>query len=300
VVVKTVEKDGQPVTKYVNPKIEELLGYTPEEWTKNPALHHQIIMTKDRVRVNKEINQARQNEAQTVLEYRVKRKDEKIIWIRHIVNFYRDSGTEKLYSIELLRDISQEKAMAKKMEKMAVTDPLTKQDNRRSLEVRSGAAWEVARRSGKPLSILLFDIDKFKRINDKFGLVEGDKRLKAIAKLIKRQLRRRVEVLGRYGGEEFAVLLPDTDQDRALMVAENIRRAAEEAGCRVNPKYRLKCRGKSVNCIPGFTVSGGVKTFKIDRHSGPAKLSSIIKAVNKAENQAKKSGRNRVCVAGEN
>ncbi|KKR67932.1 MAG: Diguanylate cyclase [Microgenomates group bacterium GW2011_GWA2_40_6] len=294
VVVKSEGTDGQPVTEFVNPKIEELLGYTPDEWTGNPKLHHQIIMAKDRVRVGKEVIQARENETQVILEYRAIRKDEKKIWIRHIVNFFRDFETGKLYSIESLRDISREKALSRKLEKLSVTDSLTGLPNRRKILRFLKEAIQISRRTKTSLSILFMDIDKFKEINDKIDYPTGDKRLKAITKLLKQFVRRRFDILGRYGGEEFVFVLLATDRDGALLLAEMIRAEAEAAIAKADPKLLLGSLTED-GFMPGFTLSIGVATFTLNSETDASTLDKLLKAANWAEKKAKEQGRNRVC-----
>jgi diguanylate cyclase (GGDEF)-like protein len=111
----------------------------------------------------------------------------------------------------------------------AITDPLTGVFNRRHMESRLSEALESARRRGAPASLLLIDIDHFKRINDEHGHEAGDTVLKGIVSVV-RAHSRRVDLLFRMGGEEFVLLLPDTAEAGAAGIAEKLRQAIAEAG----------------------------------------------------------------------
>ena len=108
------------------------------------------------------------------------------------------------------------------MHQMAVTDGLTQAANKRQLNEAIANEIERSQRHGRPLSLIFFDIDHFKRVNDTHGHLAGDMVLKEIANGILRRIRRS-EVFGRYGGEEFALLLPETDLEGALHLAEELR-----------------------------------------------------------------------------
>jgi diguanylate cyclase (GGDEF)-like protein len=106
----------------------------------------------------------------------------------------------------------------------AITDPLTGVFNRRHMESRLGEALESSRRRGAPASLLLIDIDHFKRINDEHGHEAGDRVLKGIVSVV-RSSARKVDLLFRMGGEEFVLLLPDTSETSAAVMAEKLRAA---------------------------------------------------------------------------
>ncbi|MBB5497828.1 diguanylate cyclase (GGDEF)-like protein [Paraburkholderia sp. MM5384-R2] len=111
--------------------------------------------------------------------------------------------------------------------RLAATDPLTGLNNRRVLDKRLDDEWKRARRENKPLSMLFIDIDHFKRFNDTYGHESGDEVLVAVADCIASVARRSADLVARYDGEEFAVVLPDTTAQRAFAVAEQIRRKVE-------------------------------------------------------------------------
>lgn len=184
-----------------------------------------------------------------------------------------------------LDEISQEALFEANLalDQMAHTDDLTGLENRRRFEHIAELELLHAQLTGGALSLLLFDVDHFKRVNDTYGHDRGDQVLQAIARIAREQTREN-DLLARFGGEEFVVLLPDTPVAEAAMFAERLRNAV--AGGRVAlPDGELL----------GFTVSVGVSSF--GEHAND--LTTIIKAADDALYRAKHMGRNCVAVAEE-
>lgn len=159
------------------------------------------------------------------------------------------------------------------LEVLSTTDGLTGLHNRRAFEDRLKEEFERARRYNLPLSLLMLDADRFKEFNDACGHPAGDHLLKEIALILKGNARAN-DVVARYGGDEFAVILPNTDRSVAFHMAERLRRAAK------------------VLCHPDqpVTISVGVSALKstmLDAHS-------LLVAADKALYDAKRKGRNRV------
>ena len=186
------------------------------------------------------------------------------------------------YSRATVFDLSERKALEARLEKQALTDPLTGLGNRRYLEGQ--AAMEIARaeRSGTPLSLIAVDLDHFKRINDTYGHDVGDVVLQAFATLA-RQVLRDGDVLCRMGGEEFAVLLPDTTREQALRIAERLRVAVATTPARVG-------RDATEDGTLAYTASLGVTLVS----AGETTLKPAIKRADQGLYAAKETGRNRV------
>ncbi len=165
-----------------------------------------------------------------------------------------------------------------RFEEMAYKDPLTELDNRRSFTEKAKAMMEYAKRYGEPLSVLMIDIDDFKKVNDNYGHDVGDRLLKALADVIKRSIRSS-DVAARFGGEEFVVLLPKTDEEGARLVADRIR---EEFG-----KVSIDVDGEKIRT----SVSIGVASLK-----GEGSIEEVIKKADVALYEAKGSGKDRVVV----
>jgi two-component system, cell cycle response regulator len=164
---------------------------------------------------------------------------------------------------------------------LAIVDPLTGLNNRRFLESHLGALLDKASGRGRPLSLMILDIDHFKAVNDTFGHAAGDEVLKAVA-LRSRRVIRAADLMCRFGGEEFVVVMPDTGVETALKIAERVRVAVES-----NP----------------FAIEGGKNTINITVSIGladrgrDANPDFLIKCADRALYRSKHAGRNRVTTA---
>ena len=164
-----------------------------------------------------------------------------------------------------------------RLQDMASHDPLTQVLNARAYYASCEQQIAQSQRSQQPFSVLFVDLDHFKKINDTHGHAAGDEVLRSVAQTLRQHLRNS-DLLGRIGGEEFSVFLPDTALQGALQVAENLRQAIEQ--CRPDLADRM---------IP-ITASIGVAT----REKGAQSMQSIQQRADAAMYEAKKAGRNRV------
>lgn len=167
----------------------------------------------------------------------------------------------------------------RRLEELAYTDPLTGTLNRRSFMEGATREVERARRYQRPLSVVMFDLDHFKSLNDTYGHLAGDDVLRTVVSR-SRQVLRDSDILGRYGGEEFAILLPETPRDLAGQVAERLRQAIAA--------QPMIADGIAV----AVTVSLGVSELD------PAEdaIGNTLRRADDAMYDAKESGRNRVCL----
>jgi diguanylate cyclase (GGDEF)-like protein len=113
---------------------------------------------------------------------------------------------------------------------MAARDGLTGLKNRRAFDEQLGSTWQQAIRDGRPLVLMMIDVDYFKRFNDRYGHQAGDNALQRIASVIDGFARRPLDLAVRYGGEEIAVLLFDVSREHAEKIAEQLRRAVQDLG----------------------------------------------------------------------
>lgn len=180
---------------------------------------------------------------------------------------------------ELLHRIRREQFdLERELRRLASVDALTGLHNRRGLERRIAAEVSRSRRHGLPLSIAIGDLDFFKRVNDEFGHAVGDDVLRTVGVRISRNLRTE-DVAVRWGGEEFLLLLPDTDRDSAVQVADKIRLAVTEQS--------IDFRDHSVPA----TISFGVAQLAEDEEAA-----DLVHRADQAMYRAKSGGRNRVCI----
>jgi diguanylate cyclase (GGDEF)-like protein len=178
----------------------------------------------------------------------------------------------------IIRELEESK---KALAEQATTDSLTKLKNRRSFYTQAEQNLIACRRYGKDMSLLLLDIDHFKKVNDTFGHHAGDEVLVKVARLLAEMVRG-VDSVARFGGEEFAVLLPETNRLGAAVLGERIRAAIEREQIRVDDRL-----------IP-VTVSIGIATLAAEE------VESIDQMLNIADRRmylAKNGGRNRICVS---
>lgn len=191
----------------------------------------------------------------------------------------RDGDLIKIGStiFKFLSTSNVEAAYYEEIYRMAIFDGLTQIHNRRYFEEFTDREISRCRRHERALSLLLFDVDKFKQINDRFGHLSGDYVLRTMAGIIARRIRRE-ELFARYAGDEFVIVLPETGIDDAQRFAEVVRRMVDEHD------FRFDGRALPV------TISVGVGTFAAEM-STPAHL---VAAADAALYRAKEQGRNRV------
>jgi len=164
----------------------------------------------------------------------------------------------------------------------ALQDALTGLYNRRHLDERLGSELAAAQRHGRPLSLLLVDIDHFKEVNDAHGHLAGDETLKMVAFVLRGAVRKE-DVLARYGGEEFVVIARETALQGARALGERIRRAVEKSRC------SWQGTGVGVTVSIGVTVSVGLSVYVPGRSER-----EFLEAADRALYAAKQQGRNRV------
>ena len=181
---------------------------------------------------------------------------------------------------ELTELSSKLKKVNKQLEKMASLDGLTSLANRRLFDQTLKKEFQRARRNQNKISLIMADIDNFKKYNGSYGHQAGDECLKKVADVIESFARRPADLAARYGGEEFAVILPDTDREGAAKIAEEIRKKAKS----------LKIEHKSSDISKYVTLSLGIHT-EIPENDN---IHHLVEEADKALYRAKESGRDQV------
>jgi len=184
---------------------------------------------------------------------------------------------ERAARLELEREVDHRRELERGLTELATTDSLTGLLNRRQFVNLSNHEVLRASRSGRPLSVCLFDLDHFKQVNDVYGHDAGDAVLKAVAEAVCRTVRKG-DVAGRYGGEEFTLTLPDTNLDAAFELAERLRRTIAEA--------RIPRGGDTLQ----ITATFGVAAF----HPQETTVEAALSRADKALYRGKADGRNRI------
>jgi diguanylate cyclase (GGDEF)-like protein len=189
----------------------------------------------------------------------------------------------KLKAMERIAEMRTRLAAANdELRRLSNLDGLTGIANRRSFDATLAAEWKRAARAGSPVSLLLCDVDHFKRYNDRYGHLAGDECLKHVATALSSLVERAGDLVARYGGEEFAVILPATDGDGSLRLADVLRSGVEA----------LRIPATEAE-LPWVTVSAGVATA-VPAADDPDSA-ALLRAADAALYRAKRAGRNRVC-----
>ncbi|MCW2309313.1 diguanylate cyclase (GGDEF)-like protein/PAS domain S-box-containing protein [Rhodobium gokarnense] len=270
---------------YVSPSVTAVLGWTPEEMREHPerlAVKDEMFWLVDRGEriLRGEISSSRKT-------FRTVAKDGTLKWLDGCAHVIKDAGAGKELNIVLtLRDVTCEKLEEQEVRQLAATDVLTGLANRRSFDEALEGSWRNALRSGSQLSLLLLDLDRFKGLNDRYGHQVGDDCLRTVsATLVKAGARRRRDLAARYGGEELAVILPDTGSADAIAVAEHVRKAIEDLGL----PNEDNTSGKGL-----VTASIGVATVLARSGGTMCTPEGLLMAADNALYKAKSEGRNRV------
>jgi diguanylate cyclase (GGDEF)-like protein/PAS domain S-box-containing protein len=214
---------------YIGPQIEELLGWAPDSWVSVQDWADRIH-TEDRDwAVNFCVAQSKAG-VDHEADYRALKKNGDYVWIRDVVHVVRKESGEVDALVGFMFDISERKrteeqlaALRRELEELSFKDGLTGVANRRRFDSVIETEWNNACRAKQPISLLMLDIDCFKQYNDHYGHLEGDQCLKRVAKLLTLAAARPRDFTARFGGEEFILLLPDTNESGAYKIASRCR-----------------------------------------------------------------------------
>jgi diguanylate cyclase (GGDEF)-like protein/PAS domain S-box-containing protein len=302
-VIVLCDLDGRRL--YVSPAVREMLGWEPEEFLRGsfrdlvPASHLEAM--------EQQVAQLAANlRGKATITFPARRKDGRPLWVEARIKHFRDAGfllldTEQAEKLALnrgrsgeegfvvtLRDITRRRQAELALEdanrelaSLVRQDSLTGLANRRHFDERLAECWERCLQAGKPLAVVLLDVDFFKRYNDHYGHQMGDQCLASVASTIAGSLRGDADCAARYGGEEFALILPATTADEAQAVAERIRRGIERLALphAASPYFRLTVSIGLASVVPGM--------------EGKA-TELLVKAADEALYASKTQGRNRV------
>ena len=244
---------GYPITKYMHPADQ-------------PAWWGFFQQCKDT------------GEKQSNIEYRVRHKDGGWHWHTSSLSLMwdLDSATGSLIGID--RDINDQKLLEEELRLQATTDGLTGIFNRRHFLMRADEELQRMRRYGGSCALLMVDIDHFKEVNDNFGHDSGDVVLKLVANLC-REAMRATDILGRVGGEEFAILLLEASVQEAVLVANRLRQSIQDTVFRTDNQHLIRLQA-SIGLAEHFTTIES--------------LNELMVRADKALYRAKNEGRNRV------
>ena len=273
---------------YVSPSCLRLLGWSAEQLGGTPALAGVNAEDLPHVRQTVEALKAGETE-ETRLVYRTRHRHGGEIWLETALRATRDPGTGKIDGVVAIsRDMTKHKDLEKKLSNLATKDGLTGLANRRHFDDMLQQEWRRAERSGYPVSLLMMDVDNFKKFNDHYGHPAGDACLKAVATALAAEARRPADLAARYGGEEFVLLLPHTDEVGCALVAERVREALATLDL---PHVQNPPTKRVTLSIGGAT--GWPNAESLGNHP------SLIAASDRALYAAKHAGRDRFVMSGQ-
>ncbi len=252
-------------------------------WTAADVLGHQYAMffsgsNPDLPQPDALLAEARRTGSIETEGWRLKR-DGSRFWGDSVITVLPDEDGAARGFIVVMRDMTERKRMEERLVQLATVDPLTGAFNRRHGLARLGQEMDRRARSGHPLAVLSLDIDWFKRVNDSYGHDKGDVVLCELVRICKAELRT-MDMLARWGGEEFLILLPETDEKAAFLVAERIRQAVAAA----------RISAADMDSI-AITISIGVAV------ATDADIDTLLRRADGALYAAKAAGKNQVISA---
>ncbi|HET7170415.1 MAG TPA: EAL domain-containing protein [Gaiellales bacterium] len=224
---------------YISPQIEELCGYTAEEWVADPHFFGKVLHPDDRDHVLGEFANTHLTGDMYDGEYRIVAKDGRTVWVHDVAVRVRDADGNPLYSQGYMADVTArhaaEQALAesraqleqrmREIEHQALHDSLTDLPNRTLFHDRVDQALRAARRAGGSVCVMLIDLDRFKEVNDTLGHASGDVLLQEVARRLRTPVRES-DTVARLGGDEFGVLASGVaTADDAIVLAEKLREA---------------------------------------------------------------------------
>jgi diguanylate cyclase (GGDEF)-like protein/PAS domain S-box-containing protein len=269
IAVIITDKEGN--IEYVNARFSELTGYSSNEVIgKNPRL---LKSDEHSPEFYKELWDTITSGKVWKGDLQNKKKNGELYWEDTSISPVTSNGGNITHFIAVKNDISERRKMEEELKNIVGKDSLTQTYNRSKFKELFNK--EIARfsRYSHPFSLILLDIDFFKSVNDTYGHITGDNILKSVSRIIQKCIRE-TDSLIRWGGEEFIIIASATDLEKAIMLAERIRKTIEN---------------HSFDVVRKLTISFGVSSFR----SGDSK-DSIVKRADDAMYQAKRNGRNRV------
>ncbi|MBE9202599.1 PAS domain S-box protein [Synechocystis salina LEGE 06099] len=302
--------DGTFHFPYASEGIRDIYGVTPEEVRENSDAILAVLHPDELDGLFQSIYTSAANLTPWYYEYRVCFPEGRFIWVLGYATPQRESDGGTIWH-GYIKDITEQKAKEyllimekeraedaekilqkaqsrlerfnKKLSYLVDIDGLTKIPNRRCFNVRIKQEWRRLSRSQQPLSLILFDIDYFKNYNDCYGHPEGDNCLIKVARGVKGAVSRPADLLARFGGEEFAIILPETTEEGSLLVVKKVIHAIDQLAI-----------AHEASPIGGqITISLGISTQFPSKENSPR---TLIEQADRALYKAKRRGRNQYVV----
>jgi diguanylate cyclase (GGDEF)-like protein/PAS domain S-box-containing protein len=273
--------DSSGIIRYANPRFEETSGYRLNEVIgKNPRI---LKSGYQKAEFYQDLWQTITSGQIWRGELHNRRKDGSLYWESTTIAPVQNTTGQVTDFIAIKEDITDRKRLETELVRLATTDPLTGTLNRRQMTNLANQELERAQRYGHPTSVILLDIDEFKEINDQYGHAAGDLALQYTAQTLQDNLRT-IDFLGRYGGDEFVILLPETGQSEAVQVAERLRATLDGR--------KVMCGDQDLQ----LSISLGLTHVMGGSNEQASDFDMLTQLADQALYQAKEAGRNCVSV----
>lgn len=281
----------------ISPAAKKMFGYEPDFNRFTGMRLLDFIVPEDVERAQSNLKQMYQGGSRKPNEYRGVRLDKSIFDIEVNSGFVRNADGQPIRMVFIIRDITERKRAEQQIQELvqqleiekstaqlnSVTDSLTGLANRRYFDMALKTEFYRLKRSGATLSLIMLDVDHFKKFNDSYGHLAGDDCLLQIGTMLKTNIGRAPDIVARFGGEEFAVILPETESPGAEVLAERIRKGVEALAI-------PHAASETADCV---TVSLGAVSVNTTSIISPKE---VVALADKALYDAKNKGRNRTTV----
>ncbi|MEA3083663.1 MAG: hypothetical protein QOC89_1360 [Paraburkholderia sp.] len=274
--------DGRAFFPYASDGIRDIYELTPQQATTSAQTVDALIDARDLAAYRQSIEESATSLSPWHLEYRVQLPRQGLRWRQGDARPQQLADGSTLWH-GFITDVTERKHIEAELQESATIDFLTQLPNRRHFMMRSEAELSRVRRAdSRVAAVLMFDLDNFKALNDRWGHEVGDRALSHFAEILRAEVRAS-DIVGRLGGEEFAMVLPDTDTDAAIALARRVQQRTS--------RTPLLCRAEPIV----LTVSVGVDTM----HAADVGAYQSLSRGDKAMYRAKERGRNRIEVYGD-
>ncbi|HEY8909112.1 MAG TPA: diguanylate cyclase [Desulfosporosinus sp.] len=282
----------------ISPVAKKMFGYEPNFKGFTSMRVHDFIVPEDHERAESNIRLMYQDDSPGTNEYTGVRQDQSLFDIEVNSGLIRNANGQPTKMVFIVRDITERKLAEQQIQELvqqleierntaqlnSMTDSLTGLANRRCFDEALGIEFYRSKRSGSTLSLIMLDVDHFKKFNDYYGHVAGDDCLRQLGTTLKTMVGRAPDIVARYGGEEFVIILPETDDIGSKALAERIRKAIEA----------LSIPHSASETAKFVTVSLGVVTVYTTELASPEQ---VVAMADEAMYCSKDEGRNRISVA---
>ena len=228
------ELNTEAATIFISPQVEGLLGYSPDEWMRDPDLWAKVLHPADRDRALAENDRHNETGDTFDLEYRMVARDGRVVWVRDTAVLVVDERGVPQFSQGFIQDITPQKSAEEQLAFLAYHDPRTGLPNRAMFEELLELAVARARRHDLGVGVLCLDVDDFKLVNDSLGHQAGDEVLRELAARLK-EATRETDLVARMSGDQFLMLLSDIERadvgevDGVLLTAESVTDRVHES-----------------------------------------------------------------------